>query len=149
MGKDIRFALRVLRKSPAFTLMAVVALALGIGANTAIFSVVNSVMLSRLPFQNPDRLAMIWEQSPRTGGHERRQVDAGVGGGGEDVDGTVQGGLVDVGLIVELPGAEVLCERPVAVLRLAFQQFQLPQVSWADLGEIAFQCSQAEQLIRI
>jgi putative ABC transport system permease protein len=67
MGKDLRFAVRMLRQSPGFTLMAVVALALGIGANTAIFSVVNSVMLSRLPFENPDRLAMIWEQSPRTG----------------------------------------------------------------------------------
>jgi putative ABC transport system permease protein len=66
MGKDLRFAVRMLLKSPGFTFMAVVALALGIGANTAIFSVVNSVMLSRLPFENPDRLAMIWEQSPRT-----------------------------------------------------------------------------------
>jgi putative ABC transport system permease protein len=67
MGKDFRFAIRMLRKSPGFALMAVVALALGIGANTAIFSVVNAVMLSRLPFQNPDRLAMVWEQSPGTG----------------------------------------------------------------------------------
>ncbi len=66
MGKDLLFAIRTLRKSPGFTLMAVVALALGIGANTAIFSVVNSVMLSRLPFEGPDRLAMVWEQSPRT-----------------------------------------------------------------------------------
>src|SRR5580698_3288962 len=66
MGKDLRFAVRTLWKSAGFTMMAVVALALGIGANTAIFSVVNSVMLSRLPFENPDRLAMIWEQSPRT-----------------------------------------------------------------------------------
>jgi putative ABC transport system permease protein len=67
MGKDFRFAIRMLGKSPGFTLMAVVALALGIGANTAIFSVVNAVMLSRLPFESPDRLAMVWEQSPRTG----------------------------------------------------------------------------------
>jgi putative ABC transport system permease protein len=67
MGKDLRFAVRMLGKSPGFTLMAVIALALGIGANTAIFSVVNAVMLSRLPFQNPNRLAMVWEQSPRTG----------------------------------------------------------------------------------
>src|SRR5258708_13040953 len=67
MAKDLRFAFRMLLKSPGFTLMAVLALALGIGANTAIFSVVNAVMLQRMPFENPDRLVMVWEASPRTG----------------------------------------------------------------------------------
>jgi len=66
MGKDLRFALRMLLKNPGFTIMAAAALALGIGANTAIFSVVNAVMLQRMPFENPDRLVMVWEQSPRT-----------------------------------------------------------------------------------
>src|SRR6266481_8117001 len=67
MGKDLRFAVRTLLKSPGFSVMAVLALALGIGANTAIFSVVNAVMLQRMPFEDPDRLVMVWEQSPRTG----------------------------------------------------------------------------------
>jgi putative ABC transport system permease protein len=67
MGHDLRFAFRTLLKSPGFTLMAVIALALAIGANTAIFSVVNSVLLERMPFERPDRLAMVWEQSPHTG----------------------------------------------------------------------------------
>jgi putative ABC transport system permease protein len=58
--QDIRFALRILTKRPGFTFVAVLTLAFGIGANTAIFTVVHSVLLQQLPFRNADRLAIVW-----------------------------------------------------------------------------------------
>ncbi|HKC63836.1 MAG TPA: ABC transporter permease [Pyrinomonadaceae bacterium] len=65
--QDVIFGLRMLRKHPSFTLVAVLSLALGIGANTAIFSLVNAVLLKPPPFRDADRLVMVWEDVPSAG----------------------------------------------------------------------------------
>ncbi|MGA9770147.1 MAG: ABC transporter permease [Blastocatellia bacterium] len=68
--QDVRYGARMLLKSPAFTLVAVAALALGIGANTAIFSVINAVLLRPLPYEEVDRILTVWENDTKTGEKE-------------------------------------------------------------------------------
>jgi predicted permease len=75
--RDLRFAIRTLSKSPAFTAIAVLVMALGIGANTALFTVVRSVLLKPLPFKDPERLAMLYEQSA-DGKHPYNVVAGGI-----------------------------------------------------------------------
>lgn len=71
----IRQTIRSLLKCPGFTSASIVALALGIGANSAIFSLVNSILLRPLPYKDPSRLVMLWQRSPAGSGNDVSAAD--------------------------------------------------------------------------
>ena len=75
--RDLRYGARMLVKTPAVTLVAVIALMLGIGANTALFSVVNAVLLRSLPYTDGDRLAVVWEHRKSGAGNPQNVINLG------------------------------------------------------------------------
>ena len=73
---DLKFALRTLRRSPLFTLIAVLSLALGIGANTAIFSLMDQLLLRLLPVKDPDSLVMLSQRGTNMGGNDGERANS-------------------------------------------------------------------------
>ena len=77
--QDIRYGFRMLLKRPSFTLIVVLTLALGIGANTTIFSAIDAVLLNPLPYKDPDRLMVVWETNKQLGPEMWDRNEAAIG----------------------------------------------------------------------
>ncbi|MGB2592763.1 MAG: ABC transporter permease [Candidatus Acidiferrum sp.] len=123
-AQDVRYGARMLRKSPGFTAVAILTLALGIGANTAIFSVINGVLLSPLPYKNPKQLVVIKEHDSLPNVMDiQRQTRAFSQGGGINVEKMdyigatepvqVRVGLIDAGFLETL-GAQAMLGRIIS-----------------------------------
>ena len=76
LAADTRYTLRTMRRTPALAAAAILTLALGVGANTAIFSAVNAVILRPLPFSSPEQLYMLWEENPEKGWYKETAAPA-------------------------------------------------------------------------
>src|SRR5437763_15631703 len=82
LAQDFRYALRSLGKTPAFTVVAVITLALGLGINSAVFSVVNAVIIRGLPYREPGRLISLWEEYTQRGPDQFASSGSHAGGAG-------------------------------------------------------------------
>lgn len=98
LRQDFRYGVRVLRRGPGFTITAVGILALAIGANVAVFSAVNGVLLKPLPFADPNQLVMLWEENPERGWYRETAAPANVFDWRERVD-----AFEDIGFYVSFP----------------------------------------------
>src|SRR5215831_2840634 len=74
--EDLKYAFRTLRRSPLFALIAVASLALGIGANTAIFTLMDQLLLRLLPVKDPDSLVMLYQRGPNMGGNDGERTNS-------------------------------------------------------------------------
>ncbi|MEE9577089.1 MAG: ABC transporter permease [Gemmatimonadota bacterium] len=104
--QDMRYALRALLRNPGFAAVAVVTIALGIGVNTAIFSVVNAVVLQPLPFPEPDRLVTVWEDLERRGGPQQEWTGRSTFADWREYNATFEGMAAVTGWAPNLTGAD-------------------------------------------
>src|SRR5262245_1662491 len=104
--QDLRYGLRMLVKAPGFTLIAVLTLALGIGANTAIFSVVNAVLLRPLPYENPGQLVRLWADNSGQRTEQKPFAPADITDFRDQLTAFEAIGLFDIGLSANLTGGE-------------------------------------------
>src|SRR5213594_1836986 len=104
LWQDLLFGARTLRKNPGFTLIAIITLSLGIGANTAIFSLVNAVLLRPLPYENPGQLVRLWADNSGRRTDQNQFSPAEITDFRDQLTAFEEIGLFDYGLSANLTG---------------------------------------------